>query len=180
MMKDNISKRELHFEIEDAYKSLELVNGWINNLDTKASFLLAYLAVVLGFVVSNGRPNLFTQPVPSPMVFGFVIKVICVIALFLSLALSIVLFLSTLTARIKGKEKQHSLFFFGEIASNSLNDYKAKILNRTEEDLIKDVLEQVHTNSIICMTKSKCYNAGVKLSLISTGLYVVCMFWNLL
>lgn len=98
MMKDNISKRELHFEKEDAYKSLELVNGWINNLDTKASFLLAYLAVVLGFVVSNGRPNLFTQPVPSPMVFGFVVKVICVIALFLSLALSIVLFLSTLTA----------------------------------------------------------------------------------
>lgn len=78
---------------------------------------------------------------------------------------------------MKGKEKQHSLFFFGEIASNSLNDYKAKILNRTEEDLIKDVLEQVHTNSIICMTKSKCYNTGVKLSLISTGLYVVCMFW---
>lgn len=32
-MKDNISKRELHFEKEDAYKSLELVNGWINNLD---------------------------------------------------------------------------------------------------------------------------------------------------
>lgn len=59
MMKDNISKRELHFEKEDAYKSLELVNAWINNLDTKASFLLAYLAVVLGFVVSNGRPNLF-------------------------------------------------------------------------------------------------------------------------
>jgi hypothetical protein len=64
-MKDNISKRELHFEKEDVYKSLELVNGWINNLDTKASFLLAYLVVVLGFVVSNGRPNLLYAESPA-------------------------------------------------------------------------------------------------------------------
>ena len=33
-------KHEVMFEKEDAYKSLEITNSWIGNLDTKASFLL--------------------------------------------------------------------------------------------------------------------------------------------
>ena len=33
-------ERKTAFEKEDAYRFLELINGWIKNLDTKASFLL--------------------------------------------------------------------------------------------------------------------------------------------
>ncbi len=175
-----MNKREISFEKEDAFKALELVNGWINNMDTKASILLAYLAVIIGFVVSNGLPDLFNQPAPSPVVFFYIVKVDFVVILYLSLFASIVLFLATLTARIKGNKEKHSLLFFGEIAKNSLNDYKSKILNRTEEELIKDVLEQVYINSNICTIKSKYYNIGVKLTLISTVVYVICMILNVL
>ena len=175
-----MNKREISFEKEDAFRTLELVNGWINNMDTKASILLAYLAVIVGFVVSNGPPDLFAQPAPSPITFCYVIKVVFVVTLYLFLFASIVLFLGTLTARIKGNNEKHSLLFFGEIAKNSLNDYKSKILNRTEEELIKDVLEQVYINSKICTIKSKYYNIGVKLTLISTVVYVICMILNVL
>ena len=60
-MSDPKEKREVVFEKEDAYKSLELTNSWIGNIDTKASFLLAYLSVIMGFVVSHGFPAIFTR-----------------------------------------------------------------------------------------------------------------------
>lgn len=34
------------FEKEDAYRSLEMVNTWINNLDTKVSFALALVGAL--------------------------------------------------------------------------------------------------------------------------------------
>lgn len=168
-------KREVIFEKEDAYKSLELTNGWIGNIDTKASFLLAYLSVIMGFVVSHGFPAIFSDKMITPIGFSYLVKVICVIALYLSLVLSVALLLGTLTARIKGQSIKPSLLFFGEISELSLNDYKAKILNRTEDELIKDILEQIHTNAKICAQKSKFYNAGVKMTLLATVLYVMCM-----
>ena len=179
-MTDSKEKREIVFEKEDAYKALELTNSWIGNIDTKASFLLAYLSVIMGFVVSHGFPMVFSVETAASIGFSYWAKVICVIALYLSLVLSVGLLLGTLTARIKGQRSKPSLLFFGEISKLSLNDYKAKILNRTEDELIKDILEQVHTNAEICAKKSKVYNVGVKLTLLATVLYVMCMILRVL
>ena len=102
-------------------------------------------------------------------------KIICAIGLYFSLILSAVFLLGTLTARINGKGNKPSLLFFGEISKLSLNDYKSKILNRTEDELIKDILEQIHTNAEICTKKSKYYNFGVQFVFVTTVLYIACM-----
>lgn len=81
-MKDLQEKKELTFEKEDAYKALEVINSWIGNMDTKASILLAYLAVIMGFVVSKGFPRILTFPLPSPVTFTFVLKTICASVLY--------------------------------------------------------------------------------------------------
>lgn len=168
-------KRKVVFEKEDAFKTLELTNGWIGSMDTKASFLLAYLAVVMGFVVSNGLPSVFKLPVPKPLTTHYIAAVICVIALYLFLVFAVISLLETLIARTKNNSDRKSMLFFGEIATLSLNDFKAKILNRTEDELIKDLLEQVHTNSKICVKKSAYYNWGVRFTFLSTVLYIACM-----
>ncbi|WP_455030808.1 Pycsar system effector family protein [Oribacterium sp.] len=168
-------KHEVMFEKEDAYKSLEITNSWIGNLDTKASFLLAYLSVVMGFVVSHGVPVVFSTTPTAPLGMIYWAKIICAIGLYFSLILSAVFLLGTLTARINGKGNKPSLLFFGEISKQSLNDYKSKILNRTEDELIKDILEQIHTNAEICTKKSKYYNFGVKFVFVATVLYIACM-----
>ena len=49
------------FEKEDAYRSLEMVNTWINNLDTKVSFALALVGVLIGVIFSEGLPNAFQR-----------------------------------------------------------------------------------------------------------------------
>lgn len=60
-MKASKDKREIVFEKEDSFKVLELTNSWIGNMYAKAFFLLACLAVIKGFVVSNGVPCVFSE-----------------------------------------------------------------------------------------------------------------------
>ena len=179
-MSDNKDKRHIVFEKEDAYKNLEMTNSWISIMDTKASFLLAYVAVIIGFVFSNGIPHLFQNPESYEESFGFILKVICVASLYALVLLSAGLFFATLKARTKKTDNRHSLLFFGEIAKMSLNDYKAKILNRTEEEFIKDVLDQIHMNSTICKRKSQLFNCGVITTIIATLLFVICVLLQLL
>lgn len=173
-MKESQGKKQSVLEKEDAYKSLETIIGWIGNIDSKASFLLAYLAVLIGFAASNGKPSVFSTPNPTPAGVGLFFKVFCVIMLYCALLISVVLLFSTLTARIKNKEGK-SLLFFGTIAALPWNDFKSRILNRNEDDLIKDILEQIHINAGICTKKSKLYNAGVKTTFLATVLYVLCV-----
>ena len=173
-------ERKTAFEKEDAYRSLELINGWIENLDTKASFLLAYIAVLMGFVVSNGLPSIFNTSVPLPITKDFIGKALCIVLLYLSLISSVIILLLVLTARTKAKSKESSLLFFNEISKMGLNDFRSKVLNRTEEELVNDVLEQVHTNAVICTKKSRFYNWGVKGTFLATITYIGCIMLRVL
>ena len=176
-MKDERSqtRRETHFEKEDAYKSLDIVNNWISSMDNKTSVLLAYIGVLIGFVVSKGTPSILSDVCKTSLSFIVAFKLVSVVLLYTTIAASVMLLFWALKARVKDFNEKHSLLFFGEISKLKLNDYKSKILNRTEEDLIKDILEQIHTNSMICTKKARLYNHGLVATLISTGLYVVCV-----
>lgn len=176
-MKDERGKtrRETHFEKEDAYKSLDIVNNWISSMDSKTSVLLAYIGVLIGFVVSKGTPSILSEICETNPSFSAVFKLVNVVLLYTSIATSVMLLFLALKARVKDFNDKHSLLFFGEISKLKLNEYKSKILNRTEEDLIKDILEQVHTNSMICTKKARLYNHGLVATLISTGLYAACV-----
>lgn len=179
-MKDQQSKRDVAFDKEDAYKSLDITNSWIASLDNKASIMLAYLAVMIGFVVSHGFPVLLSRSECCEFDFSNVIKIIILVALYITLSVSVVLQFLALKARTKKTNSNHSLLFFGEISEMSLNDYKSRILNRTEEGLIKDILEQIHTNSIICSRKCKLYNSGLVMTLVASALFVLCAFLKIL
>ena len=54
-MEDNKYSRE------DAYQSLEMVNSWINNVDSKISYILAFIGVIIGFVFIQGTPKAFAN-----------------------------------------------------------------------------------------------------------------------
>jgi len=167
------------FEKEDAYKSLDLVNGWISSMDTKASFLLAYLAVLLGFVVSNGIPRVLSAPNEFETLFSYVVGIGLVVLLYVLILISVALFFGTIRARVN-VGGQHSLLFFGEISKMGLDDYRHRILKRTKEELINDVLEQTHTNARICHRKCKLFNIGVVTTFIGTAIYIICILLNVL
>lgn len=150
------------FSKEDAYQTLNLINSWINNIDVKTSFALAFLAVLVAFTLDKGTPRIFseiftTECITCLMVFQLILGFM----LYLNSILSIIFMLLAIRARTKRTSIKKSGLFFGAIAQMELNDYKAKTMNMDNKDLIKDLLEQVHTNSTICSKKVKMYNKGI-------------------
>lgn len=159
---------------DDAYHTLDLINSWINNVDTKTSFALAFVAVLIGFVFVEGSPTMFSEIKAVEQITAvMVLNATIVIALYLSSAASIIFMFLAIKARTKNKTDKESVMFFGTIANRELNDYKAKVMNMNEKDIIKDLLEQVHTNSGICKTKMKWYNWGIRCLFAAT---VLCLF----
>ncbi len=61
-----------------------------------------------------------------------------------------------------------------------LPDYIGKINKISEEDIIKDLEEQIHINSMICSKKAKYYNMGVKFLMVNIILSFICMTFRLI
>ena len=159
-------ENEKKYNKDDAYQTLGLINSWINNIDTKASFALAFQAVVIGFCFNNGWPSAIDKIVNTLPKDRIILDWICAIAVVLFIvgsALSALFLLLTLVAKTKNTTGKKSVMFFGTIAASSLNDYKSKVMNMSDVDLTKDLLEQVHTNSCICTVKFKRYSTGMKI-----------------
>lgn len=182
MCNNNINK----FSKEDAYQSLELTNSWIGNVDTKASFGLAFIIALLSIIFYNAGTmpvafqNLFIEMKEQKLSCCTIIGALSVAVLYLMCLLSIILFFLAIRGRIKTDSKKKSIFFFGTIAAMPLNDFKSKTMDMSDKELTKDILAQVHTNSRICTLKFKFYNWGLWLLISSSFLFFICMVLNLL
>lgn len=180
---------------DDAYHTLDLINSWINNVDAKISFALAFVAVLIGFVFSNGLPGIFVEIVKADKItVCMILKIIIIVSLYISSFFSILFMLFAIKARISKapwwkriftrnkiiETNSKSVMFFGTIASMELNAFKAKAMNIDERKIIKDLLEQVHTNSEICMKKMKFYNTGISWLIIATVLCFIAMVFRII
>lgn len=174
---------------EDAYQTLDFVNSWISNVDAKASFGLAFVAVLAGFIFYN------IGETPTPIqefleelkncTFSILvlIRAVLVVVLYISCLVSIIMFFAALFGRIKsptGTSERLSLIFFGTIAQYSLNDYKCKALDMDENAIEDDLLEQIYINSKICKQKFEYYNQGIYALVVATILCFVCITFNLI
>lgn len=61
-----------------------------------------------------------------------------------------------------------------------LQNYRDKVNHITEQELIGDLEEQIHTNSQICNQKAKWYNNGIKFLLITIILWFICMAFRMI
>jgi len=51
--------KDIGRKLENAKYRLSEVNTWISNFDSKASFLLAYVGILIGFLGTTGIPSVF-------------------------------------------------------------------------------------------------------------------------
>ena len=156
---------------ENVFTTLALINSWISNIDSKISFMLAFLGVLSGFIFNNKLPQAYTSIKKlssiSEISGSQIIRAILVTSLYVLLVLSIFKFLNALTAKVDGDDlrtNRESIFFFGSIEKKNLGNYTDEYLAITDEEAMKQVLEQVHTNSKICTKKVKNYNDGMRFS----------------
>jgi hypothetical protein len=178
------SNTQIIFTKEDAYKTLEITNTWIKNIDDKVSYALALAGIVIGFVFGTGLPNSFKIVSGisklEELNGGEIIGVILVCSLYIVSFLSILYFILAIISRIKNVNNAQSIFFFGSVTTMKLQDYKVRINSMSEQEIIEDLEEQIHTNSMICSKKVKCYNIGIRFFMATIILWFICMTFRLI
>ena len=111
------SGTEKVFSKDDAYQTLEIINSWIGNMDTKVSFALAFVGVLIGSIFKEGLPNAFKKIESIPNICKAeatdILAVILVILLYGASLLAIIYFILAITARVQTQAQ--SLFFFGSL-----------------------------------------------------------------
>ena len=83
-------------------------------------------------------------------------------------------------ARIKNPNNFQSILFFGSIATMKLLDYKTKVNSMNQQEILEDLGEQIHINSMICNKKAKYYNKGMKLLMATIVIWFICMSFRLI
>lgn len=181
MDEENISS---DYTKEDAYRTLEIINSWISNTDTKVSFSLALIGVLSTLIFNLELPSAFKRVSEvsklAELNGGELIGAILVVALYILSFISIISFMLAITARVENENNNPSIFFFYSISSMSLLEYKQKINEMGENNIVEDLQEQIHTNSKICVKKVKFYNIGNKFLLLTIIVWFVCMSFRLL
>lgn len=165
-MNNNVSK-------EDAYKNLEIVNFWINNIDLKASFILAFLGMLLSTILCSDNLEILKTFISVPintMNFIEILKPIVVLLLISSSLISAVFLILTLLARTKIQNMPKSYYFFGNISNSDRKDFLKYFKKLNDNSIINEILNQVYANSKICDYKSKLYNKSINLMIITIAL----------
>lgn len=184
LKEDNQQHQNKAFDKEDAYETLGIINTWIGNIDTKVSFSLALSGALIGVIFDKGRPRIFRRiaEVSNLKVLsgGDLIGTILVILLYLSSFMSILCFMLSIIARVNNPSNAPSVFFFGSIGNMTLANYKKSVKVMNNQDIIDDLEEQIHTNSLLCSLKAKWYNKGMKCLLAAVALWFICMIFQLI
>ena len=186
MMEDNQIDQnvDLIFTKEDAFRMLEMINTWISNIDTKVSFALALSGVLIGSVFSTGLPNALQRISEvsklKELNGGEIIGAILVCILYVVSFISILYFMLAIIARIKNPNNFQSILFFGSIATMKLLDYKTKVNSMNQQEILEDLGEQIHINSMICNKKAKYYNKGMKFLMATIVIWFICMSFRLI
>lgn len=186
-MEKNENQLTQIFQKEEAFQTLTLINTWLSNMDVKVSLVLALVGALMGIIFSDDNPKAFqiiVQVIQTSGVAelngGEIFAAILVAILYLSNFISLMCFMQVLKAKIKNPNNDSSLFFFRSINDMNLQDYIEKINQVTERELIEDLVEQIHTNSMICTQKVIWYNKGIKFLLVTIILWFLCVCFRLL
>lgn len=182
--KNNQQQEEKAYSKEDAFRSLEMINMWISNIDTKVSFALALVGVIVGMILGDGLPNSLQRVGEvsrlAELNGGEILAAVLVCLLYTVSFSTVMCFMFSIVPRVKNLNNSSSVFFFGSIGKMSLQNYKDRVRQMTEKQIIDDLKEQIHTNSKICSQKTKWYNIGTKFLFVTIILWFVSMVFRLI
>lgn len=154
--------------IDDAYKKLEMINQWINNLDSKSSIVLGLVGIIITIIFTNTSfvddIIRIISRISKHMIFSDILYIIFFIISIILCLYGIWSLIKVLVPTIRIKNvKIKSYLFFGSIAQYSnYKEYKDKYLKANDDDIIDDLLNQIYQNSIICNKKYINFTNGLK------------------
>ena len=180
-------KEEKNYEIQDLELRLARIVEWVRTCDTKTSFLLAIVGVMLPLVIQSKllQDDMITafRQINNVTTRGFgyccnYLYVLVVMIFGLLLLIACWKFLNVLFAKRTASLNEHiigprkdsiddsvfkdSLLHFNHISSLTYQKFKEKIDAETSDALREDLLSQIFINSLRCNEKYSYYNDGVR------------------
>lgn len=164
-----------NYDKDDAYKTLDRVNFWLNNFDSKASYLLASIGIIGTILFTTDYFKCINLCIWSCPNLSFNILFLLILLSFLSTIIFLILSIKP-RARNYGEEdiesKNHTILFYASIANfQDEMDELRKVKGFSEESIIDDINNQAFVCSKICeekrdKIKKACYLIIVSLSLL--------------
>ncbi len=170
-----MSNKDNNFE---KYNVLETVNQWIFNCDTKVSIIIASYGIFLSVIFST---DILTAIV-NIIRINLLNKTPCGVIYLLFLLLAVLLFLygvfklfCVLIPSIN--LKYDSVMFFASVASHdSFEAYKEAVSKKDNDEVEKDLLQQIYAASVICDKKFRNQKKGFIYSMIGLSLILLWLF----
>lgn len=171
MIMDNQTKDEI------AEKTIDRINFWLGNVDSKVSFVLSFAGIFLGFIFASDSITKSIEEyikfiTSNDLTFGKFIFSCIALLLFIAsmvfMGISIYNLLGALKGRInpdtyiQANLETKSILFWGSIAnSTNYTAYKQKMDSLTDVNLSNDLKSQAYINSLICSKKFELYNKAI-------------------
>jgi len=171
MNMDNQTKDEI------AEKTIDRINFWLGNVDSKVSFVLSFAGIFLGFIfasdsITKSIEGYIKFIISNDLTLGKFIFSCIALLLFIAsmvfMGISIYNLLGALKGRInpdtysQANLETKSILFWGSIAnSTNYTAYKQKIDLLTDVNLSNDLKSQAYINSLICTKKFELYNKAI-------------------
>lgn len=143
---------DIEKNIEKSIKKLEFINQWIFNCDTKSSFVLTFLGVIVTIIFTSdiGHDMIATLHFRcadhiSKSNIRNLISLVCAIAFCVSIIISIYQLYQTLCGRVNPiKYEQQGLqlesnIFFKTIQSRGFSEYEIGTNSENEEQYLNDL-----------------------------------------
>lgn len=181
MKKEKTSKCTM----EMAMYRLDCANHFISLADTKNSIGLAATTIAVSILSSKGLENLIqftkTKEINWLSVSSFIILGVTIIFLITSILFYAKSLIpkndSTDTQKVKLSSTKIKLntFYYRHISMLQKKVFMDAALSQTEEESIKEILEEAYYNSDICTKKMKNFKYGIIFSLVSILLSILFM-----
>lgn len=168
------------FSKDDLYKNLDITNSWINNCDTKASIMIAFLGFTLFELIKNTSyidsiSKIFNNSIKN-FNFSDCLYLLFLVSSFILILIGLYKLIKVLIPSLENNKKisvQPSFLYYGYISSIERLEYNELIKNATEEEIIDDLINQNYINSKICYKKFNNFKYGTFLLFIGLILNLI-------
>ena len=170
-----MEKDKKNYNLEMAKYRLDCINNYISLADTKNSIGIAFTTITVSILSSIGleRINIQNNTTNCLSIISFSIFLIAILFLIISIVFFVISIIprnnSTDTLKINNQCKNDKLntFYYRHIGEFQKKEFIDKTICENEEEGVKEILEEVYYNSIICIKKMKFFKYGFINSMIS-------------
>ncbi len=160
-------------QIKDAKDTLARIIGFIYNCDTKSGMVLAVSGVLSLILGNSGIINQISNILKNIDKSSWMLETVFIIALLISAYFffyGVYRLSCTISANLVCSNNYLRTYFV-DIAETDVVQYKKSFKEHTRQEILEDLLEQIHVNASVCTKKYRNYNKG----LVSIR-YAICSF----